>query len=346
MKINDRLIGILEQYLQSRSARPSEALIGIRAFAFIFSKTVQFRNDVEVVPTLMQSSKYAGIPLLLEDLGIESGADQLTQMAQDVYGIMEDVGFDYRYLDGLDAYSVDQLLLINLAKIQRWAVVLYNRCSVSDLAQRVVDEMTQEQQQCLQQLDVQSIAFLGDSTMYSGHWSAIAAYPDIIREVFRILGRRVRIVNAGIGGNKSNQALARLDRDVIQRRVEACYVAFGGNDSQYDRQTNDFVVPLSAYQQNLEEIMNRLKAAGVQAVLGLPSKKIKYHTNVDDYLRFVDVAKTVASREPIEPFDLFNGFTDDEMPKYISEDGIHMNTEGQMRMTQIVLAHIQKNFCS
>ena len=73
----------------------------------------------------------------------------------------------------------------------------------------------------------QTLLCLGDSLTQNdqGYCTMLAvliaaAYPE----------RQIRVVNAGIGGNKVPDLLARLDRDVLSRRPDWATVNVGIND--------------------------------------------------------------------------------------------------------------------
>lgn len=72
----------------------------------------------------------------------------------------------------------------------------------------------------------------------------------------------VSMINAGVAGDCARTALARLDRDVIAHNPDVCVVAFALND------VND---PLDVYIDSLGAILDRLKTAGIPAVLLTPN---------------------------------------------------------------------------
>ena len=60
----------------------------------------------------------------------------------------------------------------------------------------------------------QKIAFLGDSITAAGRRKG--GYCNLVIETLNKQGLEVTAVYAGIGGHKSNQMLARLERDVLK----------------------------------------------------------------------------------------------------------------------------------
>lgn len=70
------------------------------------------------------------------------------------------------------------------------------------------------------------------------------------------------VINAGISGNNTTNLLARLDADCISHRPELTVLMVGTNDMNSQK-----YVPLTQYQQNLNLIINKIKAAGSQVIL-------------------------------------------------------------------------------
>jgi len=74
------------------------------------------------------------------------------------------------------------------------------------------------------------------------------------------------VINAGIPGQTSTQAIGRLDSDVLGRSPDLCIVAFGMND-HVCKAPDTPKTPLAQFKENLRTICSRLKAKGITAVL-------------------------------------------------------------------------------
>ena len=70
-------------------------------------------------------------------------------------------------------------------------------------------------------------------------------------------------IGAGISGHKSNDMLARLDRDVIGRKPDWVTISCGVNDVWHGATG----VPLEPYKKNMTEIVDKCQAAGIKVVL-------------------------------------------------------------------------------
>lgn len=93
------------------------------------------------------------------------------------------------------------------------------------------------------------------------HALITAAYPE----------RGIRVVNAGISGNKIGDLLARLDRDVLAHRPNWVSVNVGINDVWHGLRPGGTGTPLPDYRAGLETLVDRLLAAGTNTVLLPPT---------------------------------------------------------------------------
>ena len=81
-----------------------------------------------------------------------------------------------------------------------------------------------------------TIVTLGDSTTAVDDWSGrdVAVYADLLPDALAACGVRARVVNAGICGTTTRDALERLDRDVRVFSPDLVVIQFGINDSWID----------------------------------------------------------------------------------------------------------------
>jgi len=113
------------------------------------------------------------------------------------------------------------------------------------------------------------IVALGDS-ITKGVRTGVAA-----DEIFSVLvERRLRerspdlvVINEGIGGERTDQALVRLDALIAAHRPTHVLVMEGTNDAYVDPGRTDPRVSRDAYAANLGRIVEKLRAAGVVPIL-------------------------------------------------------------------------------
>ena len=99
-----------------------------------------------------------------------------------------------------------------------------------------------------------TILALGDSLTAGYGADATAAYPAVLASL-----TGWQIINGGVSGNTSAQALARLPA-LMRRQPQLVLVSIGGND--FLRK-----VPEADTRSNIRQILQQIKAAGVPAVL-------------------------------------------------------------------------------
>ncbi len=80
-------------------------------------------------------------------------------------------------------------------------------------------------------------------------------------------GIKAEVVNAGIGGERTEQALVRLQNDVIARKPAVVTIMYGTNDSYVDKGKKEPRITKEQYRDNLLKIVAKLKKAGIRPVL-------------------------------------------------------------------------------
>ena len=122
------------------------------------------------------------------------------------------------------------------------------------------------------------LAFFGDSVTH-GEFEFTNGYKESVHRpelVFHKLladrikaefGTEVTVINAGIGGNFSDDGLARIQTDVLDKKPDFCCVMFGTNDVTNARKGQE---ALDKYEQNMKEIIGKLQAQKIEVVLMTP----------------------------------------------------------------------------
>lgn len=145
-----------------------------------------------------------------------------------------------------------------------------------------------------------NIVFLGDSVTQgcfeilknpSGEWeliiepeySYVALIDGKLREKFP--DKDINVINAGISGDSTNDALNRLDRDVISGNPDIAVVCLGLNNSGRKN--------IPEFCSHLTEIFGRLKAAGSEVIFMSPNMLNSYLADgTPDFL--INMAKDCA----------------------------------------------------
>jgi lysophospholipase L1-like esterase len=110
------------------------------------------------------------------------------------------------------------------------------------------------------------IACLGDSvTGVYYHTGGRRAYPEMVPLALQQVypNAQLTLINAGISGNSTIDALKRLDKDVLDHRPDLVTVMFGLNDMVR--------VPLDDYRANLKTIIEKCRGVGAEVLLCTPN---------------------------------------------------------------------------
>ena len=172
---------------------------------------------------------------------------------------------------------------------------------------------------------VKTVVLLGDSITAGLGLPAGASLPVQLQAALRKAGVSVTVVAAGVSGDTSADALARVDFSV-PTDTDLCVVELGGNDLLQGTKP-------AATARNLAEIVRRLKARGIGVVLtgiGAPA------SIGQSYAREFDaVFRDVAKREEVVLLpDLLAGVSD--QPGLKQADGLHPNARG----VQVIVARL------
>ena len=81
------------------------------------------------------------------------------------------------------------------------------------------------------------------------------------------LGRDIKVINAGVGGNFSGDGLTRMQADVLDQKPDFCCVMFGTNDVTNARKG---APALEEYKSNLRRIIEALQKSDIEAALMTP----------------------------------------------------------------------------
>lgn len=204
------------------------------------------------------------------------------------------------------------------------------------------------------------VAFLGDSITQQG-WSNAAGYVKLIVAAFDANGIKVEPIPAGISGHKSNDMLARLDRDVLSKKPHWMTLSCGVNDvwhgakgvplndaqaaAQTYQRRNEMEPEKGTYEKNITQIVDKAMHAGVQVVI-LTSTPIKEDLGNEENKKLApynDFLRKLAKEKHLPLADLNAMFQERikvaNQPKknVFTVDGVHMNAEGNKIMATGVL---------
>ena len=184
----------------------------------------------------------------------------------------------------------------------------------------------------------EKIAFLGDSITAAGRRPG--GYCQLVLAALKDQGIEAKPVFAGISGHKSNQMLARLERDVLKHKPDWMTLSCGVNDVWHGKSGVD----LASYKKNIVEIVDKAQAAGVKVIL-LTSTMIREDQGNDlnqKLLPYNEFIKVLAKEKKCLLADLnadmqaaLKAFpADAPKGKQLTSDGVHMNKAGNIMMAR------------
>lgn len=80
-------------------------------------------------------------------------------------------------------------------------------------------------------------------------------------------GFDLEVINVGIGGERTDQALERFDRDVVAKKPDIITIMYGANDSYVDPGKTAPRISPEEFRQNLLKLVERSQAVGIRVVL-------------------------------------------------------------------------------
>lgn len=190
--------------------------------------------------------------------------------------------------------------------------------------------------------DGETVAFLGDSITQQGQDPRNPnGYVNLVARGLASEGVNVKVVRAGISGHKSNDMLARLEKDVLSKKPDWMTLSCGVNDVWH--QDRNRGVLLEDYKKNIAAILDKCAAANCRVIVltatpfthdpadgGKNAKLAPYN----QWLR------EEAARRGLPVADLNAQMweilkADPKAP--LTRDGVHMQTAGNRAMSKGVL---------
>jgi lysophospholipase L1-like esterase len=190
--------------------------------------------------------------------------------------------------------------------------------------------------------DGEKIAFLGDSITQGG--MGATGYVTLVIQGLKANGVNATAIGAGISGHKSNDMLARLQRDVIDKKPDWMTLSCGVNDVWHGAKG----VPLDQYRQNITQIVEKAQAAGIKVMI-LTSTMITENPkepNNEKLAAYNDFLRELAKDKKCLLADLNAAMQKDldarekagqKRGKLVTSDGVHMNPFGNVMMATGVL---------
>lgn len=210
----------------------------------------------------------------------------------------------------------------------------------------------------------QTIVAFGDSTTAAR--GSLEVYANLLPTSLGTVASPICVVNAGVGGNTTQDARKRFQKDVLDQKPGLVVIQFGINDSAVDvwrtPQASHPRVDLATYRKNLDYFCQTLKARDCRVVLMTPNPmqwtdklkelygKSPYDPNdVDGFnvllKKYAEAVREVARKEKVILVDVYQEFESYAKQKKQSIenlllDGMHPNERGHQLIAARIAAAI------
>lgn len=202
--------------------------------------------------------------------------------------------------------------------------------------------------------DGDTLVFLGDSITHQ------RLYTQYVEDFFyqRFPNRRIRFHNAGIGGAKAWDALARVGRDVLAYKPRYVTILLGMNDGQYQPFNPEIY---ATYHQNMTALVEKIRAGGATPVLMSPTMfdaraarlrpnprrqrseemLAQYNSVLAYYGRWLQDVAMESGTAYVDMFSLLNDLTaearEDDPAFTLIRDAVHPDAPGQIVMAYAMI---------
>jgi len=175
----------------------------------------------------------------------------------------------------------------------------------------------------------QTLVCFGDSITAGYGLDASQSYPSALGRLLNSKGLSVRVVNQGVSGNTTKDAVARVG-SIVALHPDVVLVEFGGNDGLRG-------LPMDSTKKNLDAVLTTLQAAHIRVLLVGITLPPNYGA---DYIKsFAAVYSDAASKHHIALMPmLYDGIY--TVPGTIQGDGIHPTAKGSQLIAEHLLPYL------
>lgn len=183
----------------------------------------------------------------------------------------------------------------------------------------------------------------------SNNMKNIVFFGDSITEQYKLdkFFHEPYIINKGVGGDKTEDLLERIEKDVYQYNPSDVIILVGINDILHDINDDDILL-------NIETIVNDIKlnrpAANifVESIYPINEKLINenkehkvYNKNIKSINKEI---KQMCLQNGVTYINVFDSLTDEEgnLKKLYTKEGLHLTNLGYLRVTSVLQEYIKK----
>jgi lysophospholipase L1-like esterase len=195
-----------------------------------------------------------------------------------------------------------------------------------------------------------SIITLGDS-ITKGWRSGVAkeeTFSAVLEKLLASRGIKAQVTNVGIGGERTDQALKRFEKNVAALKPAMVTIMYGANDSYIDKGKDQPRLSKEQFEANLNKLLEQCKKAGIKPILmtsntyGRTPTKNGAGNNPNDLLaQYMETTRKVAKQTGTPLVDHFDFWTTkdkggNDIGKWTT-DQLHPNAAGHQKMAELIL---------
>jgi acyl-CoA thioesterase-1 len=157
----------------------------------------------------------------------------------------------------------------------------------------------------------------------------------------------VKVVNAGIGGERTDGGLSRLDKAVLAHSPKVVLIMYGTNDSYVERGQKESRLPVEKYRENLVKLVDAIRKSGGEPILmteprWAPGQKNGLNEDPNERLeKYLEVCRAVAKDKKVKLVDHYAHWQKAEAAgtkiRDWTTDGCHPNPQGHREMADLIL---------
>ncbi len=217
---------------------------------------------------------------------------------------------------------------------------LWTGCSLEEADPK---QLTEVRSKLEQGMPVKIVCFGDSVTGLYYHTGGRRAYTDLLQLALRrsFPEASVTAINAGISGNDTRDALARISEDVLSQKPDLVTVMFGLNDMTK--------VPLDEFKTNLIEIIKRCRASGAEVLLSTPNNVITTPRRpIEKLIQYCEVIRQVSREQKVALADCYAALEEIQERDYrewrlFLSDEIHPNLEGHKRIAELLAGAVSRS---
>ena len=154
-------------------------------------------------------------------------------------------------------------------------------------------------------------------------------------------GRKFQVIDSGVSGNNTREALARFDRDVAFFQPALVIVTLGGNDCRTDEKK----VPEAEFRDNMTAIGQKIEALDAIPIFQTYYKmdlKAMEPERAKNFVRNMEIVREVAQEHSwhlVDQYAVFDKLPWDVHRYKLMINAMHTNEEGNLLMGIELLRH-------